>query len=100
AANIGFTFCAFSAAAILYELWRGMRVRHNHGEAYWLAMYMLFNRYRQRYGGYIVHLGLALVAVGVIGSHLFQVQRDALLKPGQELTTADYRLAWFGKVDM
>ncbi len=100
AANIGFTFCAFTAAAILYELWRGMRVRHSHGEAYWLALYMLFNRYRQRYGGYIVHLGLVVLAVGVIGSHFFQVQRDAVLKPGQEMTIADYRLVYFGNIDM
>ncbi|MBA2681872.1 MAG: heme lyase CcmF/NrfE family subunit, partial [Ktedonobacteraceae bacterium] len=32
AANIGFSVCAFTAAAILYELWRGARVRHRHGE--------------------------------------------------------------------
>jgi cytochrome c-type biogenesis protein CcmF len=100
AANIGFTFCAFTAAAILYELWRGMRVRHSHGEAYWLALYMLFNRYRQRYGGYIVHLGLVVLAVGVIGSHFFQVQGDAILKPGQEMTIADYRLVYFGNIDL
>jgi cytochrome c-type biogenesis protein CcmF len=100
AANIGFTFCAFTTAAILYELWRGMQVRHSHGEAYWLALYMLFNRYRQRYGGYLVHLGLILLAVGVIGSHFFQVQQDAVLKPGQEMSIADYRLVYLGNIDM
>ena len=99
AANIGFSVCTFTAGAILYELWRGMRVRHAHGESYIVALYMLFNRYRQRYGGYVVHLGLALLAVGVIGSHFFQTQKDVVLKSGQEVTMAGNRLVFFGNID-
>ena len=97
-ANVGFSICAFTATAILYELWRGVRVRHNHGEAYWTALYMLFNRYRQRYGGYVVHLGLVMLAVGVIGSHFFQSQREVVLHSGQEMTIADVRLVFLGNI--
>lgn len=97
-ANIGFTVCAFTAAAILYELWRGMRVRHKHGEPYPVALYMLFKRYRQRYGGYVVHLGLVLLVVGIIGSHFFQLERDAVLRVGQDVQIADYRLTYLGNV--
>jgi len=97
--NIGFAVCSFTAMAILYELWRGMRVRHSHGEAYHVALFMLVNRYRQRYGGYIVHLGLVMLALGVIGSHFFQVQQDAVLKPGQEMDVAGYKLAYFGNIE-
>jgi cytochrome c-type biogenesis protein CcmF len=98
-ANISFAVCSFTAGAILYEIWRGVRVRHRHGEPYTIALYMLFERYRQRYGGYLVHLGLVVLAVGVIGSHFFQVQQDAVLKPGQELKIADYKLVYFGNID-
>jgi len=98
-ANIAFAVCSFTAGAILYEIWRGVRVRHRHGEPYAIALYMLFERYRQRYGGYLVHLGLVMLAVGVIGSHFFQVQQDAVLKPGQEMTIADYKLVYFGNID-
>jgi cytochrome c-type biogenesis protein CcmF len=99
AANIGFSVCAFTATAIFYELWRGARVRHSHGELYVVAVYMLFQRYRQRYGGYLVHLGLVLLIIGVTGSHYFQQQRDAVLKPGQETTIAGYRLTYLGNID-
>jgi cytochrome c-type biogenesis protein CcmF len=99
AANIGFSVCAFTAVAILYELWRGVRVRHAHGEPYIVALYMLFNRYRQRYGGYLVHLGLVLLAAGIIGSQLFQVQRDAPLNAGQEVNVAGYRILYLGNID-
>ncbi len=100
AANIGFAVCAFTAIAILYELWRGMRVRHSHGEPYIFALYMLFQRYRQRYGGYLVHLGMVFLTVGVIGSHFFQVQQDRVLKSGQEMNVAGYRFVYFGNLDI
>lgn len=96
--NIGFSVCIFTAGTIFYELWRGARVRHNHGEPYILALFMLFRRYRQRYGGYIVHLGFVLLAIGVIGSQFFQTEHDAVLKPGQEINISGYRLVYFGNI--
>jgi cytochrome c-type biogenesis protein CcmF len=97
-ANIAFAACSFTMAAIIYEFWRGMRVRHSHGESYFLAFNMLIARYRRRYGGYLVHLGLVLLAVGVIGSNFFQVERDAVLKPGQTLNVAGYQLTYLGNI--
>ncbi len=99
-ANIGFAICAFTAGAILYELWRGVRVRHKHGENYFFALYMLFARYRQRYGGYLVHLGMVALVVGIIGSHFFQQQQDSVLQSGQEMSIAGYRFVYFGNIDM
>jgi cytochrome c-type biogenesis protein CcmF len=98
-ANIAFAVCSFTACAMLYEIWRGVRVRHSHGEPYLFALYMLFERYRQRYGGYLVHLGLVMLALGIIGSHFFQVQQDAVLKPGQEMNVAGYKLVYLGNID-
>jgi cytochrome c-type biogenesis protein CcmF len=60
---------------------------------------MLFKRYRQRYGGYLVHLGLVLLIVGVIGSNFFQIQQDTVLKPGQNMSIGGYRLVYFGNID-
>lgn len=98
-ANVGFAVCSFTAGSVFYELWRGMRVRHKHGEPYPVALMLLIQRYRRRYGGYIVHLGLILLAVGVIGSTVFQQEHDANLLPGQSLTIGDYKLVYFGNVD-
>ena len=80
-------------------MWRGVRVRHRHGEPHLYALFMLFERYRQRYGGYLVHLGLVMLAVGIIGSHFFQIQQDAVLKPGQEMDVAGYKLVYLGNID-
>lgn len=99
APNIGFAVCSFTAMAILYEIWRGVRVRHSHGEPYPIALVRLIQRYRRRYGGYIVHLGLICLAIGIIGSFAFQQERDANLKPGQSITLGSYQLVYFGNTD-
>ncbi|HEX8732478.1 MAG TPA: heme lyase CcmF/NrfE family subunit [Ktedonobacterales bacterium] len=98
-ADLALVVCVFSAATILYDTWRGVRVRHRHGENYPLALTMLFNRHRQRYGGYVVHLGLVILAVGVIGSQFFQTQGEAQLKVGQSLTINGYTLTYRGITD-
>ena len=100
AANIGFSVCAFTAGAILYELWRGARVRHSHGEPYGKAVFMLFKRYRQRYGGYVVHLGLILLVAGIVGSSFFQQEKDATLTPGQEMGIGGYSFIFLGNIDV
>ena len=76
-----------------------MRVRHGHGESYARAFTMLVSRHRQRYGGYLVHLGLVLLAVGVIGSQMFQVERDAQLRAGQSATVSGYTVTYRGVSD-
>jgi cytochrome c-type biogenesis protein CcmF len=97
--NLGYAVCVFAAATILYEVWRGVRVRHGHGEAYLQALGMLVSRHRQRYGGYLVHIGLVVLAVGVIGSHFFQVQQEGTLRTGQSLPIAGYSLTYRGISD-
>jgi cytochrome c-type biogenesis protein CcmF len=37
--------------------------------------------------------------VGIIGSHAFQQEHDATLKPGQTMTIGDYKLVYFGNTD-
>jgi cytochrome c-type biogenesis protein CcmF len=95
-ANVAFAVCTFSAATILYEVWRGVRVRHGHGESHLRALAMLVGRHRQRYGGYLVHLGLVALAVGVIGSHFFQQERDLTFTINQHARVGGYTLTYRG----
>src|SRR5260370_37003266 len=57
---------------------------------------MLVSRDRQRYGGYLVHLGLVVLAVGVIGSLFFQTKTGAQLRPGESVRLAGYTLTFQG----
>ena len=46
----------------------------------------LFSRNRRRYGGYIVHAGIAVLLIAVAASSSFQTSRDLRLRPGQSAT--------------
>jgi cytochrome c-type biogenesis protein CcmF len=60
------------------------------GEAPPRAFVQLLRRNRRRYGGYIVHAGLAVLLVGVAASSSFQHSHDVLLTPGQQATVDGY----------
>jgi cytochrome c-type biogenesis protein CcmF len=51
-------------------------------------------RNRRRYGGYIVHAGIAILLIGVAASSAFQTSRDLRLSPGEEAEVGDYRVRY------
>ena len=83
AAIVALAAAAFAAATVGWEFWRGGRARlRSTGEAVPVALVRLIARARPRYGGYLVHLGIAVMAVGVISSSFYQQARDFTLPPG------------------
>ncbi|MDE2779980.1 MAG: cytochrome c biogenesis protein CcsA [Chloroflexota bacterium] len=91
----GFGLCALVSTGIAMEWGRGMLVRHrNSGENYALALFRLISANRPRYGGYIVHLSVVMVAMGVLGGSLFDVQRDVVLAPGESYEISGYELRY------
>lgn len=86
-AVLGFGLCAFTLTATLIEYWRGVSARHRtQGESYPEALWRLIERNRRRYGGYLIHIGVILVAIGVIGSRFYQVETQRNLAIGESLT--------------
>ena len=47
------------------------------------ALVGVVSRNRRRYGGYIVHIGIAVLLIGIAASSSFQTKRDVKLRPGQ-----------------
>ncbi len=93
----GVSACALVLATILLEYYRGVRNRRQlAGEAYPTALGNLVARNRRRYGGYIVHLGILLIALGIIGVNLHQQDIDVTLAPGESATIGDYTLTYLG----
>jgi cytochrome c-type biogenesis protein CcmF len=92
---IMFTFVAFVLAAVGQEFWRGTRARRVVArESLPVALVQLVTRNRRRYGGYTVHVGLALLLLGVAASSAFVDQRDVRLSPGQSADVGDYRITY------
>ena len=94
---IGYTFCAFVLASIVLEFVRGTRARHALGSSSWTGAFSsLVGRNRRRYGGYIVHASIVLLAIGVIGSSAYDTIVDQRLRPGDAFTVEGYDLRYRG----
>jgi cytochrome c-type biogenesis protein CcmF len=97
AAVIAMGAAMFATATVGWEYWRGVRARsRTTGEVPPIALARLVARARPRYGGYLVHLGVAFVAVGVISSQFYQQASEATLPVGSSLSIGRYQLTHLG----
>lgn len=95
AALLGFWLCAFVGSVTVYEFWRGAKARHRKsGENLALALWRLGGRNRRRYGGYVIHLGVVLMAIGVIGIELFQTETQGTIPQGGSISLGEYSLTY------
>jgi len=85
---------AFVVGTILQEYWRAVRVRmRSAGESPLVALATLLRKNQRRYGGYVVHLGVVFILIGISGA-AFNDERLENVKPGQTITFDDYSLEY------
>jgi cytochrome c-type biogenesis protein CcmF len=90
-----FCFGSFVVASVVQEFFRGVRARQAMTrEIAPVALGRLVRRNRRRYGGYIVHAGVAVALIGIAASTSFQHSRTANLKPGQSVRLDGYDLRY------
>ncbi|HEY5389193.1 MAG TPA: cytochrome c-type biogenesis CcmF C-terminal domain-containing protein, partial [Solirubrobacteraceae bacterium] len=90
-------FCCamFVLASIGQEFWRGTRARRAiSSEAPPLALFSMVRRNRRRYGGYIVHTGIAILFIGVAASSTFQHEKELSLQVGQSARVGAYTMRY------
>jgi cytochrome c-type biogenesis protein CcmF len=92
---IAYTFSAFVTTTIVLEFARGTRARKALGATSWPGAFSsLIARNRRRYGGYVVHASIVLLAIGIAGSSAFDSVAESKLRPGQSMEIADYTLVY------
>src|SRR6476646_10302386 len=94
-ALIMFGLGAFVITTVAQEIWRGVSARRamTHDPVP-IALVQLIRRNRRRYGGYIVHAGLAVLLIGVAASSSFQHSSDVTLAPGQHAVVNGYTIRY------
>jgi cytochrome c-type biogenesis protein CcmF len=93
AAMLMFAACGFLLGCIGQEFWRGARARRAmSGEALPVALVSLVRRNRRRYGGYLVHAGVALLFLGIAASSAFQHVTTPVLQVGQTANVGGYAI--------
>jgi cytochrome c-type biogenesis protein CcmF len=69
------------------------RARATH-EFFPTALKGLVERNRQRYGGYLIHIAVAMMAIGIIGSQVYATDVTRALKPGESMQVRGYTLTF------
>ena len=99
-ALVGFGLSSFVTTGILMEWYRGTRSRRrSSGENYAASFIHLIMANRPRYGGYIVHLSVVMVTLGIVGTSFFSTQKDVVMNPGDRVSIEDYELAYLGSIE-
>ncbi len=81
----------FSVGLIWGEFWRPAQARRTaHGENLGAAFLNLMGKNRRRYGGYVVHLGIVVMAVGIALSSTYRRERETTLAVGEAIAFSGY----------
>ena len=92
---LAFAFAAFSLTSNVQEYVQGTAARRRaQGGGWWRALTGLVNANPRRYGGYLAHIGLITLAVGVTASSVFRTERQATLRMGESMTVRDYTVRY------
>jgi cytochrome c-type biogenesis protein CcmF len=95
-AVLSLALTVFVAATITLDFARATRARLRSGQAILPAMGGLLVRHNRRYGGFVVHLGILVITLGVTGSQAWSVQTETTLKRGEVAQLAGYHVRFDG----
>jgi cytochrome c-type biogenesis protein CcmF len=87
---------AFVAGTIALDYARAVRARRRSGDDWSAATWGLLLRQNRRYGGFVVHLGILVIALGVAGSQAWSVETETTLAKGQSVELGGYRVRFDG----
>ena len=94
-ALISLAVCLFVFGTIVLEFYRGTRARKTTGGGNVVQAFLsLIQKNRRRYGGYVVHLGVVLIFVGITGSSAYQIEQNVVLKPGEQAVVGKFTLQY------
>jgi cytochrome c-type biogenesis protein CcmF len=86
----------FVTGTIALDFVRAAGARRRTGDGWTTATLGLLLRQNRRYGGFTVHLGVLVVALGVAGSQAWSVQTETTLRKGESVELAGYRVRFDG----
>jgi len=91
----GFGVVAYAGVITLEEFYRGVRARMKlSDESVFTALSHLIARNRRRYGGYVIHMGVILMGLGVIGTTMFQQETQRGLRIGESISLGSYTVTY------
>ena len=83
----------FVVVAIFAEFYRGAKLRAKRQETSLLnGLNLLIQRNKRRYGGYIIHIGIVILYVGIMGSKGYFLLESKGLRMGESMEVGEFQL--------
>jgi len=90
-----FAIAVFVSVTVLIEFVRGAQTRARiREENIFQALWRLIMRNKRRYGGYVVHIGVVMVFIGITGSTVFQKEKAVTISPGEFISMSNYKITF------
>jgi cytochrome c-type biogenesis protein CcmF len=90
-----FWLIAMVGIVTLYEFYKGAAARSRRsGKNFLVELWALIVRNRRRYGGYMIHFGIVMMALGVVGIEMFQTETQSTVNKGEQITLGDYSITY------
>ncbi|WP_276517899.1 cytochrome c-type biogenesis CcmF C-terminal domain-containing protein [Caldalkalibacillus thermarum] len=94
---LSFMSAVFVIGTLVLEFSRGVYARQKMTKESWpVAFLRMIGRHRRRYGGYIVHLAIVIIVIGITASSAFEVETQRSLEPGQSFVIEQYKVTYMG----
>ncbi len=96
--SLAYASSVFVIASILYDFAIEAKVRRSFHpeEPVPQAIWHLMRARSRKYGGYLVHLGVVIMAIGIVASNAFKQETTVKLEPGEQAEFAGFVLRYKG----
>ena len=87
--------CGLPLVTICLDWYRGTRARHRTSKKNYIrAFFSLLNSNRARYGGFLAHIGIILIALGIIASSFYDIEKTVTLNIDESMNVGEYKLTY------
>lgn len=96
-AILGLAVAAITLSTTVYMFLQGVRARmRSKDESVFQALGFILFRTRTQSGGYLAHIGMAIILIGLVGSNMYVLDHNerVLLQPGAEFAAANYNFTF------
>lgn len=92
-----YSLAAFVITGTFYDIIKSIFIHSKISKIGFLSsLVSIFRQNQQKYGGYIVHMGIAMIAIGITASSTFQIKKEVNLNVGQSVKVGGFRVTYEG----
>ena len=90
-----FTIAFLAVGVIFTELFQSASAKkEQHGENFFQALKRVLNTQTRRYAAYLVHIGVVMIFLSIVGTTAYKQEKELTMKKGESTTIGSYRIEY------